>query len=142
MKQLFFILAALLCLMPVQAKVDAGQLLGNLLQAVNESHQTATSPAPANAPGIGDQIMLTFRGATDSVLESYKEEGRKYAREMGDIITQRIMEDKKINSTLDSMRLFCWAVVIYLTVISLLVLYMLLRLRMLYAHLMSELKRN
>lgn len=86
--------------------------------------------------------MLTFRGATDSVLESYKEEGRKYAREMGDIITQRIMEDKKINSTLDSMRLFCWAVVIYLTVISLLVLYMLLRLRVLYAHLMSELKRN
>ncbi|MEE1266898.1 MAG: hypothetical protein UHH87_11480, partial [Akkermansia sp.] len=99
-------------------------------------------PAPAKEPGLGEQIMLTLRGATDAVMESYKEEGREYAREVGDIITQRIMEDKKINSTLDSMRLFCWAVILYLTVVTLVVIYMLLRLRVLYARIMAELKQR
>lgn len=76
----------------------------------------------------------------EALLDSYKKEGREYARELGGIVTQRIMEDKKINDTLDSMRIFCWAVIIYLTVISLIVLYMLLRLRVLYANIMEELK--
>ena len=142
MKRFFFILLALVCLLPVQAKVDAGQLLGGLLQMVSEPQAAGTAPAPAKEPGLGEQIMLTLRGATDAVMESYKEEGREYAREVGDIITQRIIEDKKINSTLDSMRLFCWAVILYLTVVTLVVIYMLLRLRVLYARIMAELQKR
>ena len=142
MKRFFLILLALACLLPVQAKVDAGQLLGGLLQMVSEPQAAGTTPAPAKEPGLGEQIMLTLRGATDAVMESYKEEGREYAREVGDIITQRIMEDKKINSTLDSMRLFCWAVILYLTVVTLVVIYMLLRLRVRYARIMDELKQR
>ena len=142
MKRFFLILLALVSLLPVQAKVDAGQLLGGLLQMVSEPQADGTTPAPAKEPGLGEQIMLTLRGATDAVMESYKEEGREYAREVGDIITQRIMEDKKINSTLDSMRLFCWAVILYLTVVTLVVIYMLLRLRVLYARIMAELKQR
>ena len=144
MKRFFLILMALVCLLPVQAKVDAGQLLGGLIQMVSEPQQATSAPGtpPAKEPGIGEQIMLTLRGATDAVVESYKEEGREYAGEVGDIITQRIMEDKKINSTLDSMRIFCWAVIIYLTVVTLVVVYMLLRLRVLYARIMAELKRD
>ena len=142
MKRFFFILLALVCLLPVQAKVDAGQLLGGLLQMVSEPQSSGTTPAPAKEPGLGEQIMLTLRGATDAVMESYKEEGRAYAREVGDIITERIMEDKKINSTLDSMRIFCWAVILYLTVVTLVVIYILLRLRVLYARIMAELKQR
>ncbi len=129
-----------------QAKNDFEQILGGFLQAVSEPQPTATTAAPGTvktkkkAPGLGDQLVLSLRGATDSLLDAYKAEGREYAREVGDIITKRIMEDKKINDTLDSMRLFCWAVIIYLTVVTLIVLYMLLRLRVLYARLMEELK--
>lgn len=140
MKKLFI---TLLMLVPLLFQAQAGnnleQLLGGFLQAASEPKPAATTP-PAHEPSLGEQIMQSFRSATDPLLESYKEEGRQYAREMGDIITQRLMEDKKINDTLDSMRLFCWAVIIYLTVISLIVLYMLLRLRVLYTRLMNELK--
>lgn len=142
MKQVLYTLIALVLFLPVQAKVDAGELLGGLLQMVNEPQATANAPAPAKEPSLGEQLMLTLRGATDAVVESYKEEGREYAKEVGDIITQRIMEDKKINSTLDSMRLFCWAVILYLTVVTLVVIYMLLRLRVLYARIMAELKQR
>lgn len=142
MKQVLYTLIALVLFLPVQAKVDAGELLGGLLQMVNEPQATANAPAPAKEPSLGEQLMLTLRGATDAVVERYKEEGREYAKEVGDIITQRIMEDKKINSTLDSMRLFCWAVILYLTVVTLVVIYMLLRLRVLYARIMAELKQR
>lgn len=144
MKKIFLLLTALVWLLPVQAKVDAGELLGGLLQIIAEPQPTQTTPTAAPAQkkksSFGEQMVLTLRGATDSLLDAYKEEGREYAREVGDIITTRIMEDKKINDTLDSMRIFCWAVIIYLTVISLIVLYMLLRLRVLYARIMSELQ--
>lgn len=139
MKKLFIMLMALVCLLPVQAKVDAGQILGGLLQLGGQVLEEQ-AVQPATTPLTNDSAALTLRGVTDVLLESYKQEGREYAREVGDIITQRIMEDKNINSTLDSMRLFCWAVIIYLTVISLIVLYMLLRLRVLYARIMAELK--
>lgn len=139
MKKLFITLLMLgVLLFQAQAGNDLEQLLGGFLQAVTEPQPAA--PPQASEPSLGEQIMQSFRSATDPLLESYKEEGRQYAREMGDIITQRLMEDKKINETLDSMRLFCWAVIIYLTVISLIVLYMLLRLRVLYTRLMAELK--
>lgn len=144
MKKVFLALLLLVWVLPAAARVDAGQVVGGLLQLISEP-QVGSSSAAAQAPeppGPGEQLALTLRGATDSLLEAYKEEGREYAREVGGIITQRIMEDRKINETLDSMRLFCWAVVIYLTVVTLVVLYMLLRLRVLYTRLTSQLRRE
>lgn len=149
MKHFLFVLMALAALLPMQAKADVGEMLGGLLQLggqVLEDHSKKAkeaTPAPGNKePGPAEQIVFTIRTATDTLLESYKEQGKEYAREVGDIITQRIMEDKKINSTMDSMRLFCWAVIIYLTVVTLIVLYMLLRLRVLYAQIMNKLDKN
>lgn len=136
-------LLVLVCLLSgAQAKNDFEQLLGGFLQVVSEPQQQKSTAAAAgkNTPGLGEQLAHSLRGATDSLVEAYKEEGRVYAREVGGIITQRIMEDKKINDTMDSLRLFCWVIAIYLTVISLIVLYMLLRLRVLYARIMAELK--
>jgi hypothetical protein len=138
MKRFFLILLALVSLLPVQAKVDAGQLLGGLIQIVSEPQPAA--PEQTKEPGLGEQIMLTLRGATDAVMESYKEEGREYAREVGDIITERILESRKISDTLDSMRIFCWAVVAYLTIVTILIVVLLLRLRVLYSKLMKAIQ--
>lgn len=139
----------LITLLPLQTRADVGEVLGGLLQLGGQVIEDqskkikAATPSPANQePGFGEQIVLTLRSATDSLLDSYKEEGREYAREVGNIITERIMADKKINDTMDSMRLFCWTVIIYLSVVTLIVVYMLLRLRVLYARLMNKLTND
>lgn len=146
MKKILLLLMALACLLPsTQAMNDLEQLLGSFLQVVSEPQpsQTSTaSPVQKKDKSFTEQMVLTLRGATDSLLDAYKEEGREYAKEVGDIIAQRILEEKKINDTLDSMRLFCWAVIIYLTIVTLIVLYMLLRLRMLYARISEKLSNN
>ncbi len=149
MKKILICLLCLFSLLPTaEAKIDANQLLGGLLQVINEPQQ----PTPAQAtqqkkeePSFGEQMAIMAREATAPLLESFKEEGREYAKEVGDIITRQIKEDKKINQTLDSMRIFCWAVVIYLTIVTGLVIYLLLRLRVLHSRLMqaiSEVKEK
>lgn len=136
MKRILLLLIILLTMLPVQGKSDFEQLLGGLIQSVTSSPQPTT---PQQKPhSMGDHLVLTLRGATDSLLEAYKEEGREYAREVGDVITQRMLENEKINSTLDSVRYLCWGVIAYLTVVSLLVLLFLLRLRVLYARLTEK----
>jgi hypothetical protein len=141
MKHFLMLLVLLLAsLLPAQAKNEVGQLLGGLLQVISEPQQTTSSSTPSATPatpGFGDQLVLTLRGATDSLMEGYKQEGREYAKEVGDIITQRMLENKKLNNTLDSVRYLCWGVVGYLTVVTLLILVLLLRLRVLYARLMA-----
>lgn len=140
MKKLFIILLALIALLPVQAaKIDTQQLLGGLLNIGGQMavEHTQTQQKGPQGSSFGDKIVLTLRSATDSLLESYKEEGREYAREVGDAITQRMLENEKVNSTLDSVRYLCWGVVVYLTVVTLLMLLLLLRLRVLYARLME-----
>lgn len=137
-------LMLLVALLPAaQAENGIKQIVDGFLQVIAESELPSggqAPPAQAKEPSMGEQLMLGLRGSMEALLDSYKKEGREYARELGGIVTQQIMEDKKINDTLDSMRIFCWAVIIYLTVISLIVLYLLLRLRVLYANIMEELK--
>lgn len=144
MKNIILSLVFLLSLLPTaEAKFDANQLLGELLEAVSEPQPTAPRQQQSNNNTLAEQLKLTLGGATDALLDAYKQEGREYAKEVGDIITQRILEAKKINSTLDSMRSFCWAVCIYLTVVTVIIIVLLLRLRTLHSKLMqaiSELK--
>lgn len=145
MKHLLPLLLALTCLIPsAEAKIDANQLLGGLLQVISEPQQNTPAQATQQKqkePDFGEQMTLMVRTATAPLLENFKEEGREYAKEVGDIITQRIMEDKKINQTLDSMRIFCWAVVAYLTIVTALVIYLLLRLRVLHSRLMQAVQK-
>lgn len=141
MRHLLFILALLTCLLPVQAKNDVGQLLGGLLQVISEP-QPSSAPAQSAKTSLSDQLVLTLRGATDSLLESYKEEGREYAKEVGDTITQRMLENEKLNSTLNSVRYLCWGVIAYLTVVTLLMLLLLLRLRVLYSKLIKSISET
>ena len=146
MKKILLLLMALACLLPsTQAMNNLEQLLGGFLQVVSEPQpsQTSTaSPVQKKDKSFTEQMVLSLRSATEPLLDAYKEEGREYAKEVGDIIARRILEEKKINDTLDSMRFFCWAVIIYLTIVTLIVLYMLLRLRVLYARIMAELQKK
>ena len=141
MKYFLTLLLALLSIQPTaEAKNNADQLLGGLLQVITEPQQETTaqaSPQRQNEPSFGEQLALIASAAT----EGFKEEGRKYARELGDIVTQQIKEDKKINETLDSLRIFCWAVVAYLTIVTALVIYLLLRLRVLHSRLMQAVQK-
>lgn len=139
MKRFLFSIILLAGLLPTQAKTDTRQLLGGLLNLGGQLVQEHIQPQQDSAQNtsFGDKLVLTLRGATDTLLESYKEEGREYAREVGDVITQRMLENEKVNNTLDSVRYLCWGVVGYLTVVTLLMLLLLLRLRVLYARLIT-----
>ena len=141
MKKILICLLCLFSLLPTaDARIDANQLLGGLMQIISEPQQDS-QPQKQDAPGFSEQLALIASAAT----EGFKEEGRKYARELGDIVTQQIKEDKKINQTLDSLRIFCWAVVAYLTIVTAIVIYLLLRLRVLHSRLMqaiSEVKEK
>ena len=140
-KRIILTLICLISLLPTaEARIDAGQLLGDLLQVKQET-STQTAPQKQDESSFGEQMSLMVRAATAPMLESFKEEGRKYAKELGDIVTRQIKEDKKINQTLDSLRIFCWAVVAYLTIVTALVIYLLLRLRVLHTKLMKAVNK-
>ena len=145
MRKFILTLISLFCILPLaEARIDAGQLLGDLLQVISEPQQDTpaqATPQKQTEPSFGEQMTLMVRAATAPMLEGFKEEGRKYAKELGDIVTRQIKEDKKINQTLDSLRIFCWVVVIYLTLVTALVIYLLLRLRVLHTKLIHAVQK-
>ena len=141
MKHFLFLLIALLGLLQVQGKTDVGQVLGGLLQLGGQVLEEQTSAQQAGKTP-DEQAALSISGITDQLLKSYKEEGRRYAKEVGDIVTQRILEAEKLKETIDSVRILCWVVILYLTVVTIIVLIMLLRLRVLYSRLMNKLNER
>ena len=141
MKHFLFLLIALLGLLPVQGKTDVGQVLGGLLQLGGQVLEEQTSAQQAGKTP-DEQAALSISGITDQLLKSYKEQGRRYAKEVGDIVTQRILEAEKLKETIDSVRILCWVVILYLTVVTIIVLIMLLRLRVLYSRLMNKLNER
>ena len=143
MRKFFLILNFLFCLLPeAEAKIDANQLIGGLLSAISEPQEQAPTQTPqkANTENFGDSMAIMARAAAAPLIDTFKDEGREYAKEVGDIITERILESRKISDTLDSMRLFCWAVVVYLTIVTILIIVLLLRLRVLYSKLMKAIQ--
>ena len=141
MKNVLITLLSLFCILPVaEAKVDATQLIGGLLTALNEPQEKAPAPKKQEAESFGESMACMARAASAPLVDAFKEEGREYAKEVGDIITERILESRKISDTLDSMRIFCWAVVAYLTIVTILIVVLLLRLRVLYSKLMKAIQ--
>lgn len=139
MKNVLITLISLFCILPVaEAKVDATQLIGGLLSALNEPQEKARQEAETE--DYGESMASMARAASAPLVDAFKEEGREYAKEVGDIITERILESRKISDTLDSMRIFCWAVVVYLTIVTILIVVLLLRLRVLYSKLMKAIQ--
>ncbi len=93
---------------------------------------------------ISEVISSTLKDALDHFLaeykEQYKQEGREYAREVGDIIVNRVVESPKISDSLYSLQLMCWGIILYLTLVTIIVLFSLLYLKRSNRKLMASVK--
>lgn len=98
-----------------------GKSVGTLVQGMSDPHFLAEKIATVLRE-TGELVLREY-------LEQYKAEGRAYTRELANIITERIVNHDKVASTLRSIRMLCWGVVIYLSVITLLIFFMLWRMK-------------
>ena len=147
---LFLMLTGLLG-QPTQA-AKADDLLRGLLQAGTQAVQealppeasaaTPTTPTPTAPPQGSPDLLSVLLGdmqaQSRAYLDQLKEEGRQYAREVGKTVVAEIKKDKEVESTLHSLRLLCWGVVVYITLMSLLIFGMLCRINALLRRLQRE----
>lgn len=98
-----------------EAMETLSALLSSGTEMVKEAYRDADLPTP--------QSLL------DEWKESAKQEGRAYARELGDIMVERAVQDKKIAQALDSVRRLCYAVIAYLTGVTLLIIFLFCRIK-------------
>lgn len=88
--------------------------------------------------GLGEKplsqvLAEAAKNAMDTLIneykEQYKQEGREYAREVGDKIVGRVLKDPKIEGTIYSLQALCWGVIAYLTLVTLIVVFCLMHLK-------------
>lgn len=72
--------------------------------------------------GLVQAVREVVGESLNAVKEQYKEEGRIYARQLGDSLAERIVQNHKVQSTLLMVKTLAWVVIIYLTLVSLLML--------------------
>ena len=142
MKRILLILCmALLCL-PVRADADGKRILDNLFRAGVQAVQTTlqqgqenteapdANAAPADPSGaLGRVLAESLKKSASSLKEQYKEEGRAYARELGDMLAERIVHSPRVHSAITTLQAFCWVIIAYLVLVTLLLLVGLQRLR-------------
>ncbi len=109
------------------------------------------APAAGDASPLQQALTGSFRQSLDGIVgeykEKYKEEGRAYARELGDIIVERVNTDSKIGEllartreTLDTVEALCWSVIAYLTLVTLTIVVSLLYIKRSNAHILAEMR--
>lgn len=131
MKKLLVFLLTATCLLPAaQAKPDFNKILGKLAEA---GEQVAQQADPSEF-----SPFASVKAELAEMKESYKEEGRAYARELGDIMMERAMANKKVDKAVDSVRALCWGVVLYITVVAFLLFGMMLRINALLGQIRKE----
>ena len=90
------------------------------------------------ADGLGDKplsevLVGSVKSAVDKLIneykEQYKQEGREYAKEVGDKIVTRVINDPKISRSIYSLQALCWGVIVYLTLVTLVMVFSLLHLK-------------
>lgn len=105
-------------------KRGAGAALDTLVNGVGE--RLAVEPISEWMPRLlremADKIVNEFK-------EQYKQEGREYAKKLGTLVTERVLASKRIRSTLITVKVLCWSVVAYLSVISILIFFWLWRVK-------------
>lgn len=102
--------------------------MAKLGKSVGVLVQGMTDPAYL-AKQLGAVLKETTELTLRDYLNRYKDEGKEYARELANIITEKIVNHEKVSTVLDSIRMLCWGVVIYLTIISMLIFAMLWRMK-------------
>lgn len=145
MKHFFFSLVLLVGLFsvaqPAQAARDeALQLLSGLLSVGAEAVQPS-SAKPQAASGV-QNVTAQFTAVFDDLKDAYKQEGREYAQELGDVVVERIVQDEKVNAALTSVRHLCYAVIAYLTAVTLLIIFFFTRIMSAIGKLRAELRHR
>lgn len=145
MKHFFFSLVLLLGLFsvvqPAQAARDeALQLLSGLLSVGAEAVQP-TGAKQAGGTNV-QNVTAQFTAVFDDLKDAYKQEGREYAQELGDVVVERIVQDKKVNAALTSVRHLCYAVIAYLTAVTLLIIFFFTRIMSAIGKLRAELRHR
>lgn len=73
-----------------------------------------------------EAVALTLKDTLDVLIDEYREEykkaGRDYARELGDLMVDRVQKDPKISRAVVSLEVFCWVMAAYLSAISVIIL--------------------
>lgn len=87
-------------------------------------------------------IKETADVVLDEYREQYKEEGRVYAREVGDILAERACSNPQISSTLTSIQALCWSVIGYLTLVTIYLVFTVHRLRRANRRLLSIVEKQ
>ena len=145
MKRILLVLCmALLCL-PVRADSDGKRILNNLFRAGVQAVQTtlqqgredsdasdanAAPAAPADPAGALSRVLIdSLEKSVRGIKEQYKEEGRAYARELGDMLAERIVRSPRVQSAITTLQAFCWVIIAYLVLVTLLLLVGMQRLR-------------
>lgn len=88
----------------------------NLVSAVTRPKGDAIPSEEDSA--VRFSLREGFTNTLHDYKEQLKEEGRAYARQLGDALTERIREDPKISSTLTTVKTLCWVVMAYLTLVT------------------------
>lgn len=156
MRGLVYILCSLFLLTgpAAHARPDGKQIMHDLLQAglqaveentrhpqqpVGESTDDTTDgptgqdvPAPQRTSSTAMLVRAvrdSLQPALESLKEQYKEEGKVYVRQLGDLLAERIAHNPRIQATLTLIKTLCWVLVIYLIIVSLALLVSMGRLR-------------
>lgn len=98
------------------------------------------------SPGEGGAEAASRQGGVTQILsgykEQYKEEGRAYARELGDQIAERIRRNPQISTTLATVQILCWVVIVYLTLVTILIVFAMYRMRRDNERILALLKKD
>ncbi len=127
----------------VQGAWDADAMVNKLLQVgadAIEAEQQRRQKAAQEAQPVaenGRQTSITT-SLLDVVLAEYKEAGRAYARELGDLLIERVRKDEQIQSSVRTVQMLCWGVIIYLTVVTLVMLFSLLHIQKINRQLLRD----
>lgn len=71
--------------------------------------------------GVGASLKQALDVLVEEYKEQYKEEGRAYVREAGDLLAQQVLRNEEVAETLTSVKCLCWVVMIYLTLVTILI---------------------
>ncbi len=169
MKYVLALLLSLVLVVPVHAGDKEEALLRGLLNLGAQAAMQATQPAEAE-PGqaaatqkrnqgrdmlaavsstldgkLGHSFSAVAKEQLDALINEYKEEykaeGRAYAKELGDMMVERVIESPKVSSTITSVKALCWGVIVYLTLVTLIMLGLLVYLKRANARLLEEVRR-
>lgn len=90
----------------------------------------ATPAASAAAPQSQDLIGAVLSSVQEQgrgYIKDLERQGKKYAQELGKTVVREIKRDPEVEQALTSVRVLCWGVLIYITLISILIFVMLWR---------------